>query len=568
MGSRWRLLACLAAVAPAAVAGASPAAAGVWSAPVTLDQGVPSVADAAIDPDGTAVVAWTAAGAPVRAALRSGGAAFGPTVTLAPDGGQEVAVALDGRGGALVAWARSGTLGLAERTAASPALAEVQSSIGGVAYGPDVAFTTPGEAIVVWTDTDGAVHALSRRLGGATAPLPDLAPGPGNQDAIVDADGGTAVAAWANVATSGSQSTTLVRASTMAPGGSFGAPEDVATASSDTSNWSGSQLAARRVVVAGNGSADLLITELGFMGMPGETVATGRVATRTMGAWGPAERLGGTDMAIAAGRFVVDIASGAAGDALYVQGAKGASPVMSFTARLRSATAAAYSEVSALDTGTPGELRATGLTPGRFLVLSRSGTDLSSRAGSPATEFGDPLPFSEIRGAGVLGLAGAPSGLAAGLWVTTSGSVQAAIYDDSLAPEAASRDTTAPRLTQLAVSPKRFTARDRARLRWRLSEPARVRMKVERARPGFRRGGRCVARRPRTGRVRRCTRFPDVGAFTRAGVQGRTSVRFHRFVRRHDLRPGRYRVTAVPRDAAGNRGTAKRARFRLVSAAR
>ena len=34
------------------------------------------------------------------------------------------------------------------------------------------------------------------------------------------------------------------------------------------------------------------------------------------------------------------------------------------------------------------------------------------------------------------------------------------------------------------------------RIRWRLSEPARVRLRVDRVRPGFRRGGRCVARRP------------------------------------------------------------------------
>jgi hypothetical protein len=37
-----------------------------------------------------------------------------------------------------------------------------------------------------------------------------------------------------------------------------------------------------------------------------------------------------------------------------------------------------------------------------------------------------------------------------------------------------------------------------------------------------------------------------------------------RFVRRRGLRPGRYRVTASPRDAAGNRGRAKQARFSIL----
>jgi hypothetical protein len=190
----------------------------------------------------------------------------------------------------------------------------------------------------------------------------------------------------------------------------------------------------------------------------------------------------------------------------------------------------------------------------------RSGTALASRAGSPATGFGDPLVFSGTDGAALLGLAGAPTGLGAALWVTTTGRVDAAVYDDS----AVAPDAVAPRLTRLSVTPRRFTERRRARVRWRLSEPARVKLTVDRVRRGFRRGGRCVASRPRSGRVRRCERFRRAGALTRAGKAGRNAVRFDGFVRRHDLGPGRYRITALPRDAAGNRGRAKRARFTLL----
>jgi hypothetical protein len=138
------------------------------------------------------------------------------------------------------------------------------------------------------------------------------------------------------------------------------------------------------------------------------------------------------------------------------------------------------------------------------------------------------------------------------------------MYGDSLG---AARDTTAPRLTRLSVSPRRFAVRRRtrtaARIRWRLSEPARVTLRVDRARRGFRRGGRCVARRPRTGRIRRCTRFARVGSFARTRQAGRATVRFNGFVKGRRLRPGRYRLTAIPRDAAGNRGKAKRATFRV-----
>jgi hypothetical protein len=118
------------------------------------------------------------------------------------------------------------------------------------------------------------------------------------------------------------------------------------------------------------------------------------------------------------------------------------------------------------------------------------------------------------------------------------------------------------------VSPKRFKVRRRsrtaARIRWRLSERSRVTLRIDRARPGFRRGGRCVARRPRTGRIRRCTRYTRVGSFTRTRQAGRATVRFNGYMRSRALRPGRHRLTAIPRDTAGNRGRAKQTSFRVL----
>lgn len=561
MAPRSWAVATLAAFLLAAGPGASVAAAGLWTAPAQLGPGA-GPGDIDVQANGTAVAAWTGSGNSVRASIRRAGNAFGSPVTLAADGGQAVAVAIDGSGGALVAFARNGDLGLAERTAAAPALTTVASGVTGVASGPDVAFTGAGDALVVWTGTDGAVHALARTLGGATTPLPDLAAGPGNFGAHVDVGGGHAVVAWTHSDTSGTQTTTTVRASDRPPGGSFGAAADVASTMSDTATSSGSLLQSNRVVVAGNGDADVLIGEVEFAGIPGEVVLRNAVATRSGGVWAPLQRFNGVDGPVGGGRVDADVAAGAGGDALFAEalGLRSNLP-MTYSARMRTTGAATYGAASTLHSGAFGEVRAAPLRAGRFLVLIRSGSGLRSRAGSPATGFGDALVFSGTDGAALLGLAGATSGRAAALWATTGGNVNASIYDDSAGPG----DAVAPVLSRLTVQPRRFKAHRRSRIRFRLSERARVRIRVDRLRPGFRRGDRCVVRRPRSGRLRRCTRFKPVGAFTVTRPAGRTAVRLRRFVRHHHLGPARYRVTAIPRDAAGNRGKAKRARFRILS---
>jgi hypothetical protein len=527
------------------LAGASPASAQIWSAPMDLGAGNSAFAtgDVDVEADGKAVVAWTAGGESVRAALRGSSGEFGPAATLAPDGGAGLAVAVDGAGGALVAWSRNGTLGLAERTAGASALTDVATGIAGIAYGPDVAFTGPGQALVVWAGTDGAVHALSRTLGGSTTPLPDLAAGPGNVTAHIDAAGGHAVAAWTYAATAGMETTTHVRAAVMPPGGAFGAAEDLASATWDWNvpGWTGSQVTAQRVVVSGGGDADVLFSELHALGQVGEVAQGRKVAARTMGSWALAHTsptLGGPALN---GWYVADVAAGPGGDALYAEGAKpGSRTTMDFSARLRGAGAGAYGAATALHTGVPGEVRAAPLSAGRYLVLALSGSELRSRAGSPATAFGDPLVFSGTDGARLLGLAGAPSDVAAAAWVTTGNRVHAAIYGD---PDA---DTTDPRLTRLSVSPKRFTVRRRAtRIRWRLSERARVTLRIN----------RCVARR--------CTKTKRVGSLTRTRDAGKATLRFNGRLRGKALRAGRYRLTAIPRDMADNRGSTKRTSFRV-----
>ena len=119
-------------------------------------------------------------------------------------------------------------------------------------------------------------------------------------------------------------------------------------------------------------------------------------------------------------------------------------------------------------------------------------------------------------------------------------------------------DRAAPRfLGALAITPRRF--RRNAALSFRLDEAATVRFTIQRRRPGRRVNRRCVRPTPRNRRRPRCARHVDVGTFSATAAAGPTQLRFTR-----RLPPGRYRLVAVARDAAGNTSTAVRTTFRIV----
>lgn len=95
-------------------------------------------------------------------------------------------------------------------------------------------------------------------------------------------------------------------------------------------------------------------------------------------------------------------------------------------------------------------------------------------------------------------------------------------------------DTTAPVLTSVGVSRRRFVARRGARLRWTVSEDARLAISLQRCRKA--KGRRCL----RWAKARTTTRLVKTGPGT---LQlGRTQVR-----------RGRWRARLVATDAAGNR---------------
>jgi hypothetical protein len=98
-------------------------------------------------------------------------------------------------------------------------------------------------------------------------------------------------------------------------------------------------------------------------------------------------------------------------------------------------------------------------------------------------------------------------------------------------------DTQAPVITA-------FHAR-RSRVSYRLSESARIVVKVQRRLPGKR------------------TRYRTLGTVAKPAKQGANRLKLSRRIRAKDARPGRYRAVIVAIDAAGNHSTKKAAAFRV-----
>jgi len=102
------------------------------------------------------------------------------------------------------------------------------------------------------------------------------------------------------------------------------------------------------------------------------------------------------------------------------------------------------------------------------------------------------------------------------------------------------------------------------RFRYRLSEPARVTIAIQRAVPGRRRHGSCVRPSLQLRRAKRCARYRTIGTLTRSAKRGSNSTTFTGRLGRRALRPGSYRAVARATDRAGNRSTPRRASFRIL----
>jgi len=123
------------------------------------------------------------------------------------------------------------------------------------------------------------------------------------------------------------------------------------------------------------------------------------------------------------------------------------------------------------------------------------------------------------------------------------------------------RDTLAPTLSAVAMSPTRFAvdpsgpveaqaakkkrkaARKATTFRYTLSEPARVAIAFGRVITGRRVGKGCVKGTRKNRSEKRCTRYVKAGGFAAAGSPGRNARRFAGKIAKRRLAPGAYRAT-------------------------
>ncbi|MFN2616939.1 MAG: hypothetical protein ABR581_07410 [Thermoleophilaceae bacterium] len=224
--------------------------------------------------------------------------------------------------------------------------------------------------------------------------------------------------------------------------------------------------------------------------------------------------------------------------------------------------------------------------------IDRAGGDYRLARCSPAVDSGaSPSPYP----GGTLDLAGAPriaDGNLDGVETLDRGAYE--VPQPAAAPPCASEggsvtggdgsaggssgppqeDQSPPFLSELTLKPGAFHPARRgpaimrstgARLGYRLSERAQLRLRIQKRRLGRRVRGRC---RPTTRRNRRrapCARYVTLrGILSLKRPAGPSSVHLSGRLRGRRLRAGRYRLRVGAIDAAGNRAKPRRIRFRIL----
>jgi hypothetical protein len=215
---------------------------------------------------------------------------------------------------------------------------------------------------------------------------------------------------------------------------------------------------------------------------------------------------------------------------------------------------------------------------GSALAMSVAATDAWSPITSVSWSFGD--------GSGASGTSTSHSFAAAGSYTVTVTVTDAAgnstsasrvtVATGGAAGGSVIFDRSAPDVSSFSLARKRFavgsgpTALEAARprrgttFRYTLSEDATARILIERMLPGRRVGKSCRRPTRRLRKKRRCTRYVAVGTLSRKAKAGANASPFSGRIGRKALRPDRYRATITATDAAGNRSTARQAKFTIV----
>ena len=123
-------------------------------------------------------------------------------------------------------------------------------------------------------------------------------------------------------------------------------------------------------------------------------------------------------------------------------------------------------------------------------------------------------------------------------------------------------DNTKPRLTGLSLAKKAF--KRSTRLTYRLSERATLTVRVERRTNGRWIGGKCRKQTAANRSRKACKRFVKLpGRIQKTADAGVDQVKIPARIGGRKLQPGRYRLVARARDAAGNQSAVKRIAFRI-----
>jgi hypothetical protein len=121
-------------------------------------------------------------------------------------------------------------------------------------------------------------------------------------------------------------------------------------------------------------------------------------------------------------------------------------------------------------------------------------------------------------------------------------------------------DTSRPKLSGISLAATRVRKGKAAKLRLRLSEAARVEVKLERLRSGRRVHKKCVRPRSAPKRARKCTRRKGLGVVARKQGTGSLTLK----IPTRGLTKDRYELLITATDAAGNRARRRTVRFRIV----
>jgi hypothetical protein len=202
--------------------------------------------------------------------------------------------------------------------------------------------------------------------------------------------------------------------------------------------------------------------------------------------------------------------------------------------------------------------------------------DYSLQSGSPLVDRGDPSALLP----GELDLLGATRSVDGNGDCAAAPDIGAFERPDACpaaSPSPAPSPNLAPALTNVGVTNKVFApvgkvgatrVKRGTRFRYTLSEPARVRIRIERVLPGRVRvrGTRrtCVKPTARNRRARRCKRYRRVTTLVAEERAGRQSTAFTGRVRGRALRRGAYRARLVAFDALGARSRETRIALRIV----